>query len=39
MPVYLFTFHSHGSWLPDRTQGYTRRQQGILPADPYMAGH
>ncbi|MEM7627039.1 MAG: hypothetical protein AAF333_15695 [Planctomycetota bacterium] len=39
MPVYLFTLHSHGSWLPDRARGYTRRQQGIFPADPHMAGH
>jgi len=39
MPVYLFTLHSHGSWLPDRQQGYTRRKQGILPTAPHMAGH
>ncbi|MEM9914862.1 MAG: hypothetical protein AAF911_07875 [Planctomycetota bacterium] len=38
MPVYLFTLHTHGSWLPDCARGYTRRQQGILPADPHMAG-
>ena len=37
MPVYLFTFHSHGSWLPDHKQGYTRKKQGVLPADPAMA--
>lgn len=39
MPVYLFTFHAHGSWLPDHKKGYTRRKQGVLPTDPHMAGH
>ncbi|MCH8344794.1 MAG: hypothetical protein IH983_12515 [Planctomycetes bacterium] len=30
MPVYLFTFHAYGSWLPDRSQGYVKRGHGIL---------
>ncbi|MEM1305417.1 MAG: hypothetical protein AAGG46_11005, partial [Planctomycetota bacterium] len=29
MPVYLFTYHTYGSWLPDRPQGYVQRDQGI----------
>jgi hypothetical protein len=30
MPCYLFTYHGHGTWLPDRKQGYVKRNQGIL---------
>jgi hypothetical protein len=37
MPCYLFTYHAHGSWMPDRKQGYVKRHRGILPADPAMA--
>lgn len=37
MPVYLFTWHAHGSWMPDRRRGYVKRGQGILPADERMA--
>lgn len=33
MPCYLFTYHTYGSWYPDRPQGYVRRGQGILPSD------
>ena len=33
MPCYLFTYHTYGSWLPDRPQGYVRRGDGILPQD------
>ncbi len=39
MPVYLFTYHAYGSWLPDRKRGYTRKKQGVLPPDPVMAKH
>jgi hypothetical protein len=39
MAVYLFTLHSYGSWLPDRARGYTRRGDGVLPADSHMAGY
>jgi hypothetical protein len=38
MPVYLFTFHAYGSWMPDRRQGYTTRSEGYRPRDPVMAG-
>jgi hypothetical protein len=37
MPVYLITLHAHGTWLPDRPQGYVQRHQGILPTDKNMA--
>lgn len=37
MPVYLFTFHAHGSWMPDRKQGYVQRNRGVLPRDDAMA--
>jgi len=33
MPVYLFTYHAYGTWLPDRGQGYVRRHEGVLPAN------
>ena len=33
MPVYLFTFHAYGSWLPDNPRGYVRRKEGIQPQD------
>lgn len=33
MPVYLFTFHTYRSWLPDRKRGYTKRGFGYQPAD------
>lgn len=34
MPVYLFTYHAYGTWLPDRDQGYVKRGEGILAPDP-----
>jgi hypothetical protein len=37
MPCYLFTYHAHGSWMPDHRRGYVRRHQGILPPDKKMA--
>lgn len=39
MPVYLFTLHSYGSWLPDHRRGYTKRNQGIFPTDEKLAGY
>lgn len=36
MPCYLFTYHAHGTWLPNRKQGYVMRGQGILPPDERM---
>ncbi|MEM0915017.1 MAG: hypothetical protein AAGK09_10455 [Planctomycetota bacterium] len=38
MPVYLFTMHTYGSWLPDRARGYVKRGRGVLEADTRMAG-
>ena len=37
MPVYLFTFHAYGTWMPDRPRGYVRRGEGILSPDNEMA--
>ncbi len=37
MPCYLFTYHTYGSWMPDRPQGYVRRHEGALPSDTTMA--
>ncbi len=28
MPYYLFTWHTYGSWLPDRPQGYVHWSRG-----------
>lgn len=33
MPVYLFTYHAYGTWLPDKPKGYVRRKEGVLPAN------
>ncbi|MEZ6191279.1 MAG: hypothetical protein R3C45_08310 [Phycisphaerales bacterium] len=37
MPVYHFTYHAYGTWLPDKPRGYTRHKTGIHPPDPRMA--
>ena len=37
MPVYHFTFHAYGTWLPDKPKGYVRRKQGVLAPDPSTA--
>jgi len=37
MPCYLFTFHGHGTWMPDHVRGYVRRGRGVLPTDEAMA--
>jgi len=37
MPVYMFTFHAYGSWMPDHPRGYAQRGAGILPPDSGMA--
>ena len=37
MPCYLFTFHAYGTWMPDREEGFVRREQGILPPDEELA--
>lgn len=33
MPCFLFTYHAYGTWLPDRSEGYVQRKQGLLPQD------
>lgn len=37
MSVYLFTYHGHGTWMPDRRRGYVHRTRGLQPADANMA--
>jgi REP element-mobilizing transposase RayT len=37
MPCYLFTFHAFRTWMPDRDEGFVRRDQGILPPDEALA--
>ena len=37
MPVYLFTFHGRGTWMPDHARGYVHRQRGLQPSDPHLA--
>ncbi|QDS98701.1 hypothetical protein [Adhaeretor mobilis] len=37
MPCYLFTYHAHGSWLPDHPRGFVKRGKGYLPSDPQLA--
>jgi len=38
MPCYLFTYHSYGSWLPDRDEGYRRRDEvSVLPSNRSLA--
>lgn len=39
MPVYLFTLHAYGSWLPDHQRGYTKRNASIFPTDTNMASY
>jgi hypothetical protein len=33
MPVYHYTFHAYGTWLPDRAEGYTPYHAGWQPPD------
>ena len=33
MPVYHFIFHSYGSWMPDRPEGYFKHDKGWRPPD------
>ena len=37
MPVYLYTYHSYRSWMPDNPRGYVRRGEGLQPPDEEMA--
>jgi REP element-mobilizing transposase RayT len=37
MPCYHFTFHGHGTWMPDEDGGYVTRDDGQLAQDVVMA--
>jgi hypothetical protein len=37
MAVYLFTFHTYRSWMPDHRRGFVKRGRGIQPPDPRRA--
>lgn len=37
MPCYLFTYHAHGTWLPDRREGFVHWQKGLQPTDKRLA--
>lgn len=37
MPVYLFTFHTYRTWMPDHPRGYTKRNEGYQLPDSEMA--
>lgn len=37
MPVYLFTYHSYQSWLPDHRRGYVEKGAGIQPTNVKLA--
>ncbi len=37
MACYLFTFHTYGSWMPDRPEGYVARGQGIQKTNHHLA--
>ena len=37
MPCFLFTYHAHGTWLPDRAEGYVHWREGLLPTDEKLA--
>ena len=37
MPCFVFTYHAHGSWLPNHPRGYVKRGKGYLPRDVQLA--
>src|SRR5262249_30683238 len=37
MAVYLFTYHAHGSWLPDRKHGFVVKGKGVQPPNRNLA--
>lgn len=39
MPVYLFTFHGRGTWMPDHPRGYVHPKRGLQPCDPVMGAN
>ena len=37
MPCFLFTWHTYGSWLPDRPQGYVHWKRGLQKSSVVLA--
>ncbi len=37
MPCHHFTWHTYGSWLPDRPEGYVHWSRGLQPSDAALA--
>ena len=37
MACLLFTYHAHGTWLPDREDGFVHWREGLKPADKRLA--
>ena len=37
MHVYMFTYHGHGTWMPDHRHGFVRRGQGVQAPDRSLA--
>jgi hypothetical protein len=37
MPVYLFTYHSYRSWMPDRERGFVQKGRGVQSANEGLA--
>ena len=33
MPVYHFTLHAYGTWMPDRPEGYNKHGEGYQAPD------
>jgi hypothetical protein len=37
MPVYLFTYHTYCSWMPDHERGFTQEDKGYQPPNDKLA--
>lgn len=37
MPVYFFTYHAYGSWMPDHPRGYAQEGEGYQPTNDELA--
>jgi REP element-mobilizing transposase RayT len=37
MPCFLFSYHAHGTWLPDRREGFVHWRKGLQPTDQRLA--
>jgi REP element-mobilizing transposase RayT len=37
MPCFLFTYHAHGTWLPDRPEGFVHWRDGLQPTNERLA--